>query len=131
MRLTTALRIRQHTAQLGPQPVPEAAAGYKSPAGPFAWLSLYFYHVKPLNGCRCFKSDMTVHKTIQPWSTFSKAWTIDFPELNSDLPCRHESDTTDLYRIFDLDTTHRLAGWGQDCKENPGLGQAVVYLRSI
>ena len=35
----------------------------------------------PLNGCRCFKSDMTVHKTIKPWSTFSKAWTIDFPEL--------------------------------------------------
>ena len=30
MRLTTALRIGQHTAQLGPQLVPEAAVVHKS-----------------------------------------------------------------------------------------------------
>ena len=34
--------------------------------------------------------------------------------LTSVLPCRHESDTTDLYCIFDPDTAHRLAGWGRD-----------------
>ena len=34
-----------------------------------------------LDGCRCFKSDLTVHKTIKPWSLFSQAWNINFPEL--------------------------------------------------
>eukprot|EP00891_Asterochloris_glomerata_P006328 jgi/Astpho2/6328/Aster-05994 len=36
----------------------------------------------------------------------------------------HESDTTDLYCIFDPDTAHRLAGWGRDWRENHRLGQA-------
>ena len=30
------------------------------------------------------------------------------PQLTSVVPCRHESDTTDLYCIFDPDTAHRL-----------------------
>ena len=46
------------------------------------------------------------------------------PQLASVLPCRHESDTTDLYCIFDPDTAHRLAGWGRDWHENHRLGQA-------
>eukprot|EP00891_Asterochloris_glomerata_P004753 jgi/Astpho2/4753/Aster-00303 len=29
----------------------------------------------------CFKSDVTVHKTITMWSKFSAAWTVDFAEL--------------------------------------------------
>ena len=33
----------------------------------------------------------------------------DCPQLTSVLPCRHESDTTDLYCIFDLDT--KPTGW--------------------
>ena len=40
------------------------------------------------------------------------------PQLTSVLPCRHESETTDLYCIFDPDTAHRLAGWGWDWHEN-------------
>eukprot|EP00891_Asterochloris_glomerata_P009803 jgi/Astpho2/9803/Aster-03774 len=40
------------------------------------------------------------------------------------MAARHESDTTDLYCIFDPDTAHRLAGWGWDWKENHRLGQA-------
>eukprot|EP00891_Asterochloris_glomerata_P007249 jgi/Astpho2/7249/Aster-01557 len=48
----------------------------------------------------------------------------DCPQLSSVLPCRHESDTTDLYCIFDPDTAHRLAGWGRDWHENHRLGQA-------
>eukprot|EP00891_Asterochloris_glomerata_P001733 jgi/Astpho2/1733/Aster-04155 len=40
------------------------------------------------------------------------------------MAARHESDTTDLYCIFDPDTAHRLAGWGRDWKENHRLGQA-------
>ena len=39
--------------------------------------------VMPMNGCRCFKSDLTVHKTIKPWSLFSRAWRIDFAELGT------------------------------------------------
>ena len=46
------------------------------------------------------------------------------PQLTSVLPCRHESDTTDLYCIFDPDTAHRLAGWGRDWQDNHRLGQA-------
>eukprot|EP00891_Asterochloris_glomerata_P009612 jgi/Astpho2/9612/Aster-03884 len=40
------------------------------------------------------------------------------------MAARHESDTTDLYCIFDPDTAHRLAGWGRDWHENHCLGQA-------
>ena len=69
--------------------------------------------VRPLNGCRCFKSDMTVHKTIKPWSTFSKAWTIDFAELKKMYSCTAQAaglvhaveaptlnDTEDTYSIY-------------------------------
>ncbi len=48
----------------------------------------------------------------------------DCPRLTRVLPCRHESDTTDLYCIFDPDTAHRLAGWGRDWQDNHRLGQA-------
>ena len=48
----------------------------------------------------------------------------DCPRLTSVLLCRHESDTTDLYCIFDPDTAHRLAGWGRDWQDNHHLGQA-------
>ena len=51
------------------------------------------------------------------------------PQLTSVLPCRHESDTTDLYCIFDPDTAHRLAGWGRDWHENHQLGQAEFKVR--
>eukprot|EP00891_Asterochloris_glomerata_P000057 jgi/Astpho2/57/Aster-04535 len=40
------------------------------------------------------------------------------------MAARHESDTTDLYCIFDPDTAHRLADWGRDWHENHRLGQA-------
>eukprot|EP00891_Asterochloris_glomerata_P001047 jgi/Astpho2/1047/Aster-07435 len=40
------------------------------------------------------------------------------------MAARHESDTTDLYCIFDPDTAHRLAGWGRDWQDNHRLGQA-------
>eukprot|EP00891_Asterochloris_glomerata_P004264 jgi/Astpho2/4264/Aster-05214 len=40
------------------------------------------------------------------------------------MAARHESDTTDLYCIFDPDTAHRLAGWGRDWHETHRLGQA-------
>eukprot|EP00891_Asterochloris_glomerata_P003223 jgi/Astpho2/3223/Aster-05747 len=40
------------------------------------------------------------------------------------MAARRESDTTDLYCIFDPDTAHRLAGWGRDWHENHRLGQA-------
>ena len=53
------------------------------------------------------------------------------PQLTSALPCRHESDTTDLYCIFDPDTAHRLAGWGRDWHENHHLGQAEFKVRSL
>ena len=53
------------------------------------------------------------------------------PQLTSVVPCRHESDTTDLYCIFDPDTAHRLAGWGLDWKENHRLGQAEFKVRSL
>ena len=52
-------------------------------------------------------------------------------QLTSVVPCRHESDTTDLYCIFDPDTAHRLAGWGRDRKENHRLGQADFKVRSM
>ena len=52
-------------------------------------------------------------------------------QLTSVVPCRHESDTTDLYCIFDPDTAHRLAGWGRDWKENHHLGQADFKVRSL
>ena len=52
-------------------------------------------------------------------------------QLTSALPCRHESDTTDLYCIFDPDTAHRLAGWGRDWHENHRLGQAEYKVRSL
>ena len=55
----------------------------------------------------------------------------DCPQLTSVLPCRHESDTTDLYCIFDPDTAHRLAGWGRDWHENHRLGQAEFKVRSL
>ena len=51
------------------------------------------------------------------------------PQLTSVVPCRHESDTTDLYCIFD--TAHRLAGWGRDWHENHRLGQAEFKVRSL
>ena len=54
-----------------------------------------------------------------------------YPQLTSVVPGRHESDTTDLYCIFDPDTAHRLAGWGQDWKENYCLGQADFKVRSL
>ena len=58
-----------------------------------------------------------------------------YPQLTSVVPCSHESDTTcvctDLYCIFDLDTAHRLAGWGRDWKENHRLGQADFKVRSL
>ena len=53
------------------------------------------------------------------------------PQLTSLLPCRHESDTTDLYCIFDPDTAHRLAGWGRQWHENHRLGQAEFKVRSL
>ena len=53
------------------------------------------------------------------------------PQLTSVLPCRHESDTTDLYCIFDPDTAHRLAGWGREWHENHCLGQAEFKVRSL
>ena len=53
------------------------------------------------------------------------------PQLTSVVPCRHESDTTDLYCIFDPDTAHRLAGWGRDWHENHRLGQADFEVRSL
>ena len=53
------------------------------------------------------------------------------PQLTSSVPCRHESDTTDLYCIFDPDTAHRLAGWGRDWHENHRLGQADFEVRSL
>ena len=53
------------------------------------------------------------------------------PQLTSVLTCRHESDTTDLYCIFDPDTAHRLAGWGRDWHENHRLGQAEFKVRSM
>eukprot|EP00891_Asterochloris_glomerata_P006379 jgi/Astpho2/6379/Aster-06042 len=40
------------------------------------------------------------------------------------MAARHESDTTDLYCIFDPDTAQRLAGWGRDWHEIHRLGQA-------
>ena len=52
-------------------------------------------------------------------------------QLTSVLPCRHESDTTDLYCIFDPDTAHRLAGWGRDWHENHRLGQAQFKVGSL
>ena len=52
-------------------------------------------------------------------------------QLTSVVPCRHESDTTDLYCIFDSDTAHRLAGWGRDWKENHRLGQADIKVGSL
>ena len=55
----------------------------------------------------------------------------DCPQLTSVLPCRRESDTTDLYCIFDPDTAHRLAGWGRDWRENHHLGQAEFKVRSL
>ena len=55
----------------------------------------------------------------------------DRPQLTSVLPCRHESDTTDLYCIVDPDTAHRLAGWGRDWRENHRLGQAEFKVRSL
>ena len=51
------------------------------------------------------------------------------PQLTSVVPCRRESDTTDLYCIFDPDTAHRLAGWGRDWHENHRLGQADCEVR--
>ena len=51
------------------------------------------------------------------------------PQLTSVVPCRHESDTTDLYCIFDPDTAHRLAGWGRDWHEDHRLGQADCEVR--
>ena len=51
--------------------------------------------------------------------------------MTSVMPCRHESDTTDLYCIFDPDTAHRLAGWGRDWHENHRLGQAELKVRSL
>ena len=53
------------------------------------------------------------------------------PQLSSVVPCRHESDTTDLYCIFDPDTAHRLAGWGRDWHENHRLGQAQFKVWSL
>ena len=53
------------------------------------------------------------------------------PQLTSALPCRHESDTTDLYCIFDPDTAHRLASWGREWHENHLLGQAEFKVRSL
>ena len=53
------------------------------------------------------------------------------PQLTSVLPCRHESDTTDLYCIFNPDTAHRLAGWGREWHENHRLGQAEFMVRSL
>ena len=53
------------------------------------------------------------------------------PQLTSAVPCRHESDTTDLYCIFDPDTAHRLADWGRDWRENHRLGQADFEVRSL
>ena len=53
------------------------------------------------------------------------------PQLTSVLPCRHESDTTDLYCIFHPDTAHRLAGWGRDWHENHRLGQAEFKVGSL
>ena len=53
------------------------------------------------------------------------------PQLTSVLHCRHESDTTDLYCIFDPDAAHRLAGWGRDWHENYRLGQAEFKVRSL
>ena len=47
-------------------------------------------------------------------------------QLTNVMPCRHESDTTDLYCIFDPDTAHRLAGWGRHWSDNHRLGQADV-----
>ena len=47
------------------------------------------------------------------------------------LPCRHESDTTDLYCIFDPDTAHRLAGWGRDWHETHRSGQADFKVGSL
>ena len=52
------------------------------------------------------------------------------PQLTSVLPCRHESDTTDLYCIFDPDTAHRLAGRGREWREHHRLGQADFKVRS-
>ena len=51
------------------------------------------------------------------------------PQLTSVLPCRHESDTTDLYCIFDPDTAHRLAGWGRDWRDNHRLGQVDLKVQ--
>ena len=53
------------------------------------------------------------------------------PQLTSVLPCRHESDTTDLYCIFDPHTAHRLAEWEWDWKENHQMGQADLKVGSL
>ena len=53
------------------------------------------------------------------------------PQLTSALPCRHESDTTDLYCIFDPDTAHRLAGRGREWHESHRLGPAEFKVRSL
>ena len=54
-----------------------------------------------------------------------------YPQLTSVVPCRHESDTTDLYCIFDPDTAHRLAAWGRDWKDNHRLGQAELMVGAL
>ena len=46
----------------------------------------------------------------------------NYTQLTSVMPCRHESDTTDLYCIFDPDTAHRLAGWGLEGESTVGSG---------
>lgn len=38
-------------------------------------------HILLLHACRCFNNDLTVHKTIKPWSCFSKKWHVSLEGL--------------------------------------------------
>eukprot|EP00891_Asterochloris_glomerata_P006874 jgi/Astpho2/6874/Aster-07873 len=91
-------------------------------------LNVHLRQAFDLAGVRCGRLDgystkgEVSHKFKKHGVEAAKNVGINKAEIK--MAVRHESDTTDLYCIFDPDTAHRLAGWGRDWKENHRLGQA-------
>eukprot|EP00891_Asterochloris_glomerata_P006974 jgi/Astpho2/6974/Aster-01831 len=60
------------------------------------------------------------------------AKSVGINKVEIKMAARHESDTTDLYCIFDPDTAHRLAGWGRTGRtiiaEEPVLDRIIPGL---
>ena len=53
------------------------------------------------------------------------------PQLTSVLPRRQESDTTDLYCIFDPGHSPQAGCWGREWHENHRLGQAEFKVTAV